>query len=100
MVWPNASRRDGETVTKPAAPATFVLPPTRNEPELGYAPGSPERDALERELRRIRSETPELPLRIGGTDVTTGRLHAVVPPHAHGEPLAHAHWGGAQEVER
>ena len=85
---------------KPPAPATFVLPPTRNEPEKGYAPGSPERDALERELHRIRGESPELALRIGGEDVETGRLHAVVPPHAHGEPLAHAHWGGAREVER
>ncbi|HEY6775119.1 MAG TPA: L-glutamate gamma-semialdehyde dehydrogenase [Thermoleophilaceae bacterium] len=87
-------------MSKPSAPATFVLPPTRNEPERGYAPGSSEREALERELRRIRGETPELPLRIGGEDVETGRLHAVVPPHSHGEPLAHAHWGGAGEVER
>jgi 1-pyrroline-5-carboxylate dehydrogenase len=87
-------------MSKPAAPATFVLPPTRNEPELGYASGSPEREALARELRRIRGETPELACRIGGEDVRTGRLHAVVPPHAHGEPLAHAHWGGTREVER
>src|ERR671918_2171058 len=87
-------------MSKPPAPAAFVLPPTHNEPVLGYAPGSPEREALERELRRIRGETAELACRIGDEDVRTGRLHPVVPPHAHRKPLAQAHWGGAKEVER
>ena len=47
-------------------------------------------------LRTITGYAPVVAgrVRIGGEDVETGRLHAVVPPHSHGEPLAHAHWGG------
>jgi len=85
---------------KAPAAALFELPPTRNELPLDYAPGSPERRAVDAELARLRSETPELPLRIGGRDVTTGRLHPVVSPHAFGAPLAHAHWAGPNQVEQ
>ena len=87
-------------MTKPAAPAAFVVPATRNEPVLTYAPESPERVLLDREIDRIRGTVAELPLRIGGRDVTTGRLHAVCAPHDRHTPLAQAHWGGAGEMER
>ena len=50
------------------APAVFTLPHTRNELPLDYAPDSPERPAVDAELRRLRAETPELPLRIGGDE--------------------------------
>jgi 1-pyrroline-5-carboxylate dehydrogenase len=83
-----------------SAPAMFTLPPTRNELPLDYAPDSPERAAVDAELRRLRSATPELPLRIGGEDVTTGRLHPVVAPHDRHRALAHTHWAGEQEVHR
>ena len=82
-----------------SAPALFALPATRNELPLDYAPGSPERLAVDAELARLAGATPELPLRIGGRDVTTGRLHPVAIPHDHGRQLAHAHWAGAGEVE-
>jgi 1-pyrroline-5-carboxylate dehydrogenase len=81
-----------------SAPALFTLPPTRNELPLDYAPGSPERAAVDAELRRIGAECPELPLRIGGRDVATGRLHPVRVPHDHGRVLAQAHWAGPAEV--
>jgi 1-pyrroline-5-carboxylate dehydrogenase len=85
---------------KAPAAALFELPPTRNELPLDYAPDSPERRAVDAELARLRSEAPELPLRIGGRNVTTGRLHPVVPPHDFGVPLARAHWAGTNEVEQ
>jgi 1-pyrroline-5-carboxylate dehydrogenase len=83
-----------------SAPALFTLPQTRNELPLDYAPGSPERAAVDAELARIAGECPELPLRIGGGDVTTGRLHPVGVPHDHGRVLARAHWAGPAEVSR
>ncbi len=43
-----------------------------NEPVRSYAPGSPERVELKAELERIQGERIELPLVIGGKDVTTG----------------------------
>jgi 1-pyrroline-5-carboxylate dehydrogenase len=82
-----------------SAPALFTLPPTRNEPPLDYAPGSPERAAVDAELDRIGSECPELPLRIGGRDVATGRLHPVRVPHDHRRTLAQAHWAGPAQVQ-
>lgn len=85
---------------KAAAPAVFSLPPTRNELPLDYAPDSKERRALDAELRRIAGETLELPLRIGGRDVRTGRLHPVVVPHDHGHELARSHWAGEPEVRQ
>jgi 1-pyrroline-5-carboxylate dehydrogenase len=81
-----------------SAPALFALPATRNELPLDYAPGSPERVAVDAELARIAGSAPELPLRIGGRDVTTGRLHPVSVPHDHHRRLAHAHWAGPGEV--
>jgi 1-pyrroline-5-carboxylate dehydrogenase len=87
-------------MSKPPAPAVFSLPQTRNELPLDYAPDSPERAAVDAELRRLRGECPELPLRIGGRDVETGRRHAVVAPHDRERPIAHAHWAGAAEVEQ
>jgi 1-pyrroline-5-carboxylate dehydrogenase len=81
-----------------SAPALFSLPPTRNELPLDYAPGSPERAAVDAELARIAGVAPELSLRIGGRDVHTGRLHPVSIPHDREHVLAHAHWAGADEV--
>ena len=42
------------------------VPVPRNEPVLGYAPGSPERKALQAELARMSGTTIEIPARIGG----------------------------------
>ena len=82
-----------------SAPALFSLPPSRNELPLDYAPGSPERAAVDAELARIAGTAVELPLRIGGRDVETGRLHPVSVPHDHRRSLAQAHWAGPGEVE-
>ena len=41
---------------------------------------------------------PQLPLIIGGKDVLTGRREAAIEPHDHCRTLAHAHLGGAAEV--
>jgi 1-pyrroline-5-carboxylate dehydrogenase len=99
MLWYDRKRVPpprGADVT--AAPALFTLPPTRNELPLDYAPGSPERAAVDAELERIGGECPELPLRIGGRDVATGRLHPARVPHDHDRVLAQAHWAGPDEV--
>ena len=74
------------------------LPAIANEPMLDYAPGSPERSAVEIEIARIGSERVEVPLVIGGEDVTTGTLQAVSEPHDHASVLADVHQGGDAEV--
>jgi 1-pyrroline-5-carboxylate dehydrogenase len=83
-----------------AAHGQFRPPPARNEPPLDYAPGSPERARLQTRLRELSAERTEIPLVIGGRDVTTGRLRPAVMPHDHAHVLADVHQGGAEHLER
>ncbi len=80
------------------ANARFRVSKPANEPVLAYAPASPERTLLTRDLARQARETLEIPLIIGGRPVTTGDLGRVVMPHDHGHLLARYHKAGPQEV--
>jgi 1-pyrroline-5-carboxylate dehydrogenase len=82
------------------APGIFRPPPPRNEPVRDYAPGSPERASLQLRLEQMKRERPEIPMVIGGKDVTTGNLREAVMPHDKDHVLADVHQGGAAEVER
>lgn len=69
-----------DAITTPPAPV--------NEPNLTYAPGNPEREALAAEITRLTSTTHQLDARIGGESVTGGGEEiAVVQPHAHQKVL-------------
>jgi 1-pyrroline-5-carboxylate dehydrogenase len=83
-----------------SAPGIFRPPPPRNEPVRDYAPGSPERASLQVRLERMKNERSEIPLVIGGKDVTTGKLSQAVMPHDKDHVLADVHQGGAAEVEQ
>lgn len=74
------------------------VPPPFNEPLRDYAPGSPEREALRRELERQLSRTVEIPLFIGGREVRTGRRRTIVCPHDHRRVLGEYHLGSADEA--
>ena len=79
--------------------AIFRTPAPRNEPINDYAPGSPERERLQRRVEQIRSERIEIPLVIGGKDITTGDLKQAVMPHDKDHVLADVHQGGAEHVQ-
>jgi 1-pyrroline-5-carboxylate dehydrogenase len=81
-------------------PGIFRPPKPVNEPIRDYAPGSPEREELRRRLDQLQSERIELPLVIGGEEVSTGDTAEVVMPHKKSHVLADAHQGGPSEVER
>jgi 1-pyrroline-5-carboxylate dehydrogenase len=83
-----------------SAPGVFRPPPPRNEPVRDYAPGSPERASLQVRLEQMKHERPEIPMVIGGKDVTTGTLKQAVMPHDIDHVLADVHQGGAKEVEQ
>ena len=51
---------------------TFSVPIPTNEPVRSYAPGSPERASLEREVARQAKLQVDVPLLIGGQEVRTG----------------------------
>jgi 1-pyrroline-5-carboxylate dehydrogenase len=83
-----------------SAPGIFRPPAPLNEPAKDYAPGSPERAALRLRLQQMRAERLEIPLVIGGEDVTTGKTKEAIVPHDKAHVLADVHQGGAKEVER
>ena len=78
----------------------FNVPPPRNEPVLGYTPGSPERKALRTELDRLGGQVVEIAPRIGGRRIATGRTAEAVMPHDHRHVLAVWHKAGASVVQR
>ncbi len=77
----------------------FSFPIPANEPVKSYQPGSPERIALDAELKRQRETTIEIPLIIGGKAIKTGNLGKVVEPHNHKHVLATYHKAGEKEVK-
>ena len=78
--------------------AVFNFPLPANEPVKSYLKGSPERVALEAELKRQSSVELDIPLIIGGKEVRTGNTGKVVMPHDHAHVLATYHKAGPEEV--
>ena len=70
-----------------------------NEPIMGYAPGSPERVALQNEIDRQLAEIIEIPCVINGELVFTGNTVTQVVPHDHRHVLANVHLAGRDEME-
>ena len=60
------------------------VPVPGNEPIKGYAPGSPERAALESKIKELAGERAELTMTIGGQQrMGSGAELVVVQPHNH-----------------
>jgi 1-pyrroline-5-carboxylate dehydrogenase len=70
-----------------------------NEPVLGYAPGSPEREELQTELDNQMNSIIEIPCIINGEEIFTGNTVTQVVPHNHGHILANVHLAGKAEME-
>ena len=83
-----------------SAPGIFRLLHLKNEPVHGYAPGSPERAALQVKLAELESERIDLPLVIGGEEIRTGSAAEVVMPHRTSHVLGDVHQGGPTEVDK
>ena len=64
------------------------VPPPTNEPNLTYAPGTPERAEIKKRLVDMAAERVEIPLVIGGREVRTGKTAQAVMPHKHAHVLA------------
>ncbi len=78
--------------------ATFHVPVPKNEPVLSYAPGTPERAALQAEMDRRLRTTIDAPMWIGGQAVLTKDLRKMSPPHKHAHKLGMSHHGEAKHV--
>jgi 1-pyrroline-5-carboxylate dehydrogenase len=78
--------------------AIYDVPYPHNEPVLSYAPGSPEKELLKAELKRLARQQVEIPLFIGNKEIETGKLAACRLPHDHKKQLGQYHKAGAKEV--
>jgi 1-pyrroline-5-carboxylate dehydrogenase len=77
----------------------FNIPIAKNEPIKAYAPGSPERIELKKMLDDLRSVELELPMIIGGKEVTTDRRVRISPPHDINHTLGYYYQGDASHVQ-
>ncbi len=77
---------------------TFHYPLPANEPVLGYAPGSPEKAALKKALKELKSQVIDVPMYIGSKEVRTGKKADMRPPHEHAHLLGQFHVGEEKHV--
>ncbi len=82
------------------ADAIFSPPAAYNEPVRSYAPGTAERASIKAALERMTRDRIEMPCIIGGEEVRTGDLGAVVMPHRHSHVLGEVHLAGEAVVGR
>lgn len=75
------------------------VPEAYNEPVLSYAPGSKEREELQSVLKKMRSVVADIPMIIGGSEIRTGILAEIRPPHDTAHLLGHFHRGDKSHVE-
>jgi 1-pyrroline-5-carboxylate dehydrogenase len=61
----------------------FHVPPAINEPVKGYAPGSPEREAVLAQYKTYFNGNVDVPMYIGNEEVRTGNTRNMTPPHDH-----------------
>jgi len=78
----------------------FNVPTPVNEPILGYAPGSKERELLKAALEEARSKKGDIPMYIGGKPVHTDKKGKVTPPHDHQHVLAQYSIGDKTHVQQ
>lgn len=69
----------------------FEVPIAVNEPVLGYAPGSPEREAVSKTYKEMYNSSIDVPLYINGEHVSTGNTATMSPPHDHQHILGSYH---------
>lgn len=80
--------------------AIINVPAPKNEPIKSYAPGTPERAELQKQIAAQRATQIEIPLIIGGQEVKSGDLAECRMPHQHGHVLAKYHKAKKEHVAK
>ncbi len=78
----------------------FHYPLPSNEPVLSYAPGNPERAALKKALKDLKSKKIDVPMYIGSEEVFTEKKVEMRPPHERDFVLGTYNEGDASHVEK
>ena len=79
--------------------AIFNIPHPVNEPVLSYAPGSPEKIALQKAITELKSVQKDVPMHIGGVPVHSNVKVAIHPPHELKHTLGYFSKGSREYVQ-
>jgi len=74
------------------------VPVPENEPILAYAPGSSERKEVLATYKKMYATSIDVPMFIGGKEVSTGNLASMRPPHEHQHTLGTYHLASKTDV--
>ncbi|MDP5081040.1 MAG: L-glutamate gamma-semialdehyde dehydrogenase [Winogradskyella sp.] len=77
----------------------FNVPVAVNETVMSYAPGSPERKAVQEAYKAMFNSKVEVPLYINGEDVKTGNTRTMSPPHDHQHSVGEYHLAEQKHVD-
>ena len=77
----------------------YNVPTPKNETVKGYAPGSPERDELLEEYKKMHNTTIDIPMYIGSRKVFTNDKRDLTPPHEHNHIIGTSNYGCEKEVQ-
>ena len=77
----------------------FNVPVAINEPVNGFAPGSPEREAVLKAYKDMFNSQIDVPMYINGKDVSTGNTRTMSPPHDHKHVVGTYHLAEKKHVD-
>ena len=80
--------------------AIYHVPVPKNEPVSAFAPGSKEKESLLAQYKAMYNSQIEVPMHIGGEEVTTSDKRPMSPPHDHQHVLGHFNYGDASHVNQ
>ena len=77
----------------------FKVPKAINEAVKGYAPNSPEKEAVLAAYKKMWNEKIDVPLYIGHEEIRTGNTRNITPPHDHKHIVGSYHLAEKKHVE-
>lgn len=80
--------------------STYYTPEPENEPVLSYAPGTKERETLQKKLELMYDDSAEVPLIVDGKEIRTKDMGPVLCPHDHKHKLGDYHKANKEAVEK
>lgn len=78
----------------------YDIPLAVNEPVNSYAPGTPERESLQKAYDQLWNQKLDIPMVINGKNITTGNTQRVISPQDHQHDLGSYHLGTAEHVHQ
>ncbi|KAK7536053.1 Aldehyde/histidinol dehydrogenase [Phyllosticta citribraziliensis] len=80
--------------------ATFKVPKVDNEPNKHYIKGSVDRQKLQDAVERIKKQGPlDIPVFVGGKQITSSRTHTQVNPSSHADVIANYSSATSENVQ-